>query len=632
MSYGVALRNGVPFTLGTIAALCVNTGSQAWSPAALWPNGEAGLWLDPSALTTMWQDSAGTTPVVTPGTVADSANPDGLILDRHLGAPDSTKYATHTGTVGSIFSTPDAAVLQVTGDLDLRWHGLLRLWNTGAKQTLVAKREGAANNFGYELAVVGGFLTFNAGITSTTQGDVLSTAQVSFANSSPGWVRATRTASTGDIRFYTSTDGVAWTQLGLTVPRVAGASYASTGILSVGAFNQSGDEPILGGYTYQAQVLNGIDGTVVSNFTAAPYVSGATFVATTGETWTISGGCFIKSLGTHLSQATSTARPLVSARVNTLTYTEDFSNAVWVTDTFGTGTLTKTLNQADPNGGTSAVRLVYANCTDEGNYASFRYNDGLAAETVNRSWWIKSNTGLGYAVHLNDTVITLTADTNWHRYDVVESAFSWGTRISYVGGNADITVAFPQRSLGTELLPYQSVPGNGSTYTATGYPIYLDCDGTDDGLASASFSAGTLTSDMDCLIAVRRDAAGNAVAGLYNGVSDATKVFGIAESGSSSGCVGSGAGTPTVWVDGVQLTGGTSVTRDTLNTALTVGDWHILELRGLDLSTWTAAGMFEYISYALNGAFGGALLFPGGNTAGRDKAREWLANKVGVTL
>ena len=34
MSYGVALRNGVPFTLGTIAALCVNATTQ-WNPRSL---------------------------------------------------------------------------------------------------------------------------------------------------------------------------------------------------------------------------------------------------------------------------------------------------------------------------------------------------------------------------------------------------------------------------------------------------------------------------------------------------------------------------------------------------------------------------------------------------------------------
>ena len=175
--------------------------------------------------------------------------------------------------------------------------------------------------------------------------------------------------------------------------------------------------------------------------------------------------------------------------------------------------------------------------------------------------------------------------------------------------------------------------GPGDTYPSTGFPYYLDFDGTDDGMATASFAAGTLTSDMDCLIAVRRDSDANAVCGLYESVSDANKVFGIAESGSGSGCVGSGAGTPTVWVDGAQLTGGTAVTRGTLHTALSAGDWHILELRGLDLSTWTAAGAGLYTSYVLNGAQGGILLFPSSTpTADRDAARTWLGAKVGLTL
>ena len=175
--------------------------------------------------------------------------------------------------------------------------------------------------------------------------------------------------------------------------------------------------------------------------------------------------------------------------------------------------------------------------------------------------------------------------------------------------------------------------GPGNTYDATGYPIYQKYDGTDDGMATASFAAGTLTSAMDCMIAVRRDAATQAVCGLYESVSDANKVFGIAESGSGSGCVGSGAGTPTVWVDGVQLTGGTAVTRGTLHTALTVGEYHVLEFRGLDLSTWTASGFGLYTSYVLNGAQGGILLFPSSTpTADRDAARTWLGAKVGLTL
>ena len=336
--------------------------------------------------------------------------------------------------------------------------------------------------------------------------------------------------------------------------------------------------------------------------------------------------------GNHMLNATPTACPLESARVNLLTYTEDFGNAIWVVDAASGSTVTKTIGQTDPDGGTSAVRLVFDYAAGGFTNCSFRYSGGLATETVNRSWWIKSNTGLAYNLYIGDTPVTTTADTGWHRYDVNESAFSWGTRISSEE-DADITVAFPQRNLGSTALPYQSVPGDGSTYTATGITPWQLYDGTDDGMATASFAAGTLSNGMDCLIAVRRDSGANAVCGLYESVAEANKVFGIAESGSSSGCVGSGAGTPTVWVDNTQLTGGTAVTRGTLHTALTTGDWHILEFRNLDLSTWTASGFGLYTSYKLPGARGDIMLYPStASTTDKDKARQYLADKYGVTL
>ena len=64
--------------------------SSAWSPLALWPDGIAtpGMWISPRTLTSEWQDYTGTTPVATPGTVADSSNPVGLALDIRAGATE----------------------------------------------------------------------------------------------------------------------------------------------------------------------------------------------------------------------------------------------------------------------------------------------------------------------------------------------------------------------------------------------------------------------------------------------------------------------------------------------------------------------------------------------------------------
>jgi hypothetical protein len=174
--------------------------------------------------------------------------------------------------------------------------------------------------------------------------------------------------------------------------------------------------------------------------------------------------------------------------------------------------------------------------------------------------------------------------------------------------------------------------GPGDTYDGTGYPIFQLYDGVDDGMATAAFPAGTFIDGMDCLIAVRRDSAEPVVAGLYT-VPVRGSYFGHTESETGEVCHCM-VGTPTTWVDGAQLTGGTSVTADTLNTALSTGSWHIIEFQGLDLSIWTKYAIGEFgDGYNLNGALGDILLYPStASTTDKDAARQWLASYYGVTL
>jgi len=359
------------------------------------------------------------------------------------------------------------------------------------------------------------------------------------------------------------------------------------------------------------------------------------------------GATALTDPGNHLLQATSTARPLESARVNLMRYTEDFSGPYWVKDgatLTGTNIISETVDNAPHRiyqdaymvvgvkyeyrvrlkAGTSKYGYVYASIS--GGQSTINLETGV----------IFSGSGTSTAHADGSYTITLSGTYSSYNIILIGLANASGDMV-FVGNPANnlqvISVDLRVADGGASIPLYQAVPGDGSTYTSTGFPYYEKFDGTDDGMATATFAAGTLSNNMDCLIAVRRDSAGNAVCGLYESVAEANKVFGIAESGSGSGCVGSGAGTPTVWVDGVQLTGGTSVTRGTLYTALSAGDWHILELRGLDLSTWTAAGAGLYTSYVLNGAQGGILLFPSStSTADRDAARTWLGAKVGLTL
>jgi hypothetical protein len=79
MSYfGIPIRNGLPIGLGSVAPLGINTFSP-FSPASFFANGEQGWWYDPSNFSTLFQDSAGTTPVTA------VEQPVGLQLDLSKG-------------------------------------------------------------------------------------------------------------------------------------------------------------------------------------------------------------------------------------------------------------------------------------------------------------------------------------------------------------------------------------------------------------------------------------------------------------------------------------------------------------------------------------------------------------------
>ncbi len=157
------------------------------------------------------------------------------------------------------------------------------------------------------------------------------------------------------------------------------------------------------------------------------------------------------------------------------------------------------------------------------------------------------------------------------------------------------------------------------------FPHYLKFDGVDDALGTAAFAAGTLTSAMDAFFVVRRGSAGTATLGYDSG---ATKFFASMESGSAV-VAHSNAGTPTYLVNGVAVAGGTATTRGQLHTALAVGPFSILEIRNLDLSTWTDFFTGGLASYRLNGGIAGMVICPAQTNAKRDEIRDYFYNVLG---
>lgn len=68
-----------------------SAGVTAFTPASLFTSSEEGAWYDPSDLSTLFQDSAGTTPVTADG------QPVGLMLDKRLGLDRGADEASISG-------------------------------------------------------------------------------------------------------------------------------------------------------------------------------------------------------------------------------------------------------------------------------------------------------------------------------------------------------------------------------------------------------------------------------------------------------------------------------------------------------------------------------------------------------
>jgi hypothetical protein len=92
--FGIPIRNGLPIGLGSVAGF----GIAPFEPYSLFENGEQGAWYDPSDLTTLFQDSAGTTPVTAVEQFV------GLMLDKSKGLVLGSELVTNgdfsNGSIG----------------------------------------------------------------------------------------------------------------------------------------------------------------------------------------------------------------------------------------------------------------------------------------------------------------------------------------------------------------------------------------------------------------------------------------------------------------------------------------------------------------------------------------------------
>lgn len=193
------------------------------------------------------------------------------------------KYLALPGIAGNYASTPSTPATQVTGDMQLDADVHPDSWRPGLSATLIAKRSGSTGEYCFRIFGGGSGVLHLFWYEGATIRIATSTVAPP-ADAGRLRLRATRafSGSIATVKFFTSTDGVAYTQLGANVVLTAGPPTPTALPLAVAA-----DEPATM-RVYSAAVRSGVDGPVVARFDASRSVEPHTTVSSaTGETWTI---------------------------------------------------------------------------------------------------------------------------------------------------------------------------------------------------------------------------------------------------------------------------------------------------------------------------------------------------------
>lgn len=400
-------------------------GAVAFSPTALFALAEPGVWYDPSDLTTLFQDTAGTTPVTTPGqSVA-------LALDKSKGLVLGSELVTN-GT----FDT------DITG------------WSPRAAGTT--------------LSWVSGQLRINTGA-----GSFSSASQV-------------LSLTVGRTYLVTAT---IYTENAATPAKVSIINNAATLFIADGV-----------------DVTSTTPTNVRLIFTATETNNRVDFYRNTSSNThaVFADNISVKELpGFHATQATAGSRPIygivpVGGRRNLLTFTEDFSNAVYTTITTG-GSVTRATSEIAFPATTSSSSVFVARqafTSIASNYTGSVELRAKAAGDVGKKvgLWLNDGSVTNFTWH------TLTAD--WVRITVTESMSAassfWSVGVlgdtalgGVIQGAVTVEIRRAQLETGSTATAYQRVV---SQYDVTEAGVsslsYLAFDGVDDFLVIPTITPG----------------------------------------------------------------------------------------------------------------------------------------------
>lgn len=196
--------------------------------------------------------------------------------------------------------------------------------------------------------------------------------------------------------------------------------------------------------------------------------------------------------GNHATQSVTASRPVLSARYNLLTKTEDMANSAWIKQASGTASVPIVTNNYGiaPDGTMTASRIVYAlnGGTTTTDRSVFLQSPVSIGAEYTSAVWIKSNTEQSYILQhrLGLGTQLITADQTWRKYSYTQTITDTTHWLSLRGGqgtsdSADILIWHPDLRVGSTAGPYQRVNTDTDYDTDERYfPKYLRFDRVDD--------------------------------------------------------------------------------------------------------------------------------------------------------
>ena len=424
---------------------------------SLFANNEPGVWYDLSDITTLYQDSAGTTPVTA------VEQPVGLMLDKSQGLALGPELITNgnfnDGTTDWSINSTYGSMSNVTGELQVT-------------TTAVSDYYGGYQSF----PTVSGRM-YKISVTCRLG-----------------------TASAGRLSFGSAANVGNWDYI----------NFLNTSNTTITHYVYA-----FGNTAYYSLTCN----------TGTAYFDNVT----------------IKELaGNHAFQYTAGNRPTLSARVNLLTYSEQFDNAAWsknnasvsanaTADPLGGNTADKIVENATTNAhqiyypsitvsASSYTASVYAKAAERTAFAIDFY--GLFTGGLDKYAVFDLSTGVVSSTAAGVSATITSAGGGWYKctatytgistalsyYIAVMNGLSWASNYNYTGnGTSGVYIwgaDIRPTNIGAALPSYQRVTTS-TDYDTVGFPLYLKTNGTSSAMATYSINF-TSTAAMTVVTGVRK--------------------------------------------------------------------------------------------------------------------------------